>query len=162
MPGNASSDITGRANPFFYYDEGLPPKIGQFLAEVDFSLEVGAKGLPDETLIPEMGRKGQTWITKDDRARVEHEAAIREAGISIVFLRGLSHEGRKRSSLRRNTINLKQILLLLVTKLDAIQEEIASSNKPRYFILYLKGPNKVGYQKHSTLREVWQSLSGSA
>ena len=161
MPGNANLDLTGRASPFFYYDEGLSPRIGEILAHVGFSLEVGARGLSDEVLIPEMGRKGQTWITKDDRAKAQHEAAILDAGISIVFLRGLSHEGRRRSSLRRNTISLKDTLLLLVTKLDAIQAEISSSGRPRYFILYLKGPNRPDYQKHTTLREVWQRLSGS-
>ena len=85
MPGNADLDTTEQAS-LFYYDEGLSPRIGQFLSEIGFSLEVGAKGLPDEILISEMGKKGQTWITKDDRARVEHEAAIRHAGISIVFI----------------------------------------------------------------------------
>ena len=138
------------------------PKIGEILAHVGFSIEVGQRGLSDEVLISEMGGKGQTWITKDDRARVEHEAAIREAGISIVFLRGLSHGGRRRSSLRRNTISLKETLLLLVSKLDAIQAEISSSRGPRYFILYLKGPNRPDVSKHSTLREVGQRLSGSA
>ena len=162
MLGSASSDSTERDSPFFYYDEGLSPRIGEILAHVGFSVEVGARGLPDEVLIPEMGRKGQTWITKDDSARAQHEAIIREAGISIVFLRGLSHGGRRRSSLVRNTISLKETLLLLVTKLDAIQEEISSSRRPRYFILYLRGLNRPDYQKHSTLREVWQSLSGSA
>ena len=88
MPGNESSGTTELASPFFYYDEGLSPKIGEVLAFVGFPIEVGSRGLPDETLIAEMGRKGQTWITKDDRARFEHEAAISEAGISIVFLRG--------------------------------------------------------------------------
>ena len=87
LPGNRSSDTTGRTSPFFYYDEGLSPKIGEILAHVSFSVEVGPKGLSDEALIAEMGRKGQAWITKDDRARVEHEAAIVNAGISIVFLR---------------------------------------------------------------------------
>ena len=77
------------------------------MAYVGFSIEMGEKGKLDEILIPEMGEKHQTWITKDDRARVQHENAILKAGISIVFLRGLSHEGRKRSSLARNTINLK-------------------------------------------------------
>ena len=155
-------DTTEQASPFFYYDEGLSPRIGEILAHVGFSLEIGTRGLSDEALIPEIGRKGQTWITKDDRARVQHEVAIREAGISVVFLRGLSHGGRRRSSLVRNTISLKEALLLLVTKLDAIQTEVSSSSRPRYFILYLKGPNRPDYQKHSTLREVWQSLSGSA
>ena len=93
MPGNANSDTTEQASSFFYYDEGLSPRIGEVLAHVGFSLEVGERGLPDEVLISEMGRKGQAGITKDDRARAQHEAAIREAVISIVFLRGLSHGG---------------------------------------------------------------------
>ena len=153
---------TEQGSPFFYYDEALSPRIGEVLAHVGFSIEVGVKGLSDEVLIPEMGGKGQTWITKDDRAKAQHEASIQEAGISIVFLRGLSHEERRRSSLRRNTISLKETLLLLVTKLDAIQAEISSSRRPRYFILYLKGPNRPELQKHSTLREVWQSLDRGA
>ena len=162
MSGNRSSGSTGRTSPFFCYDEGLSPKIGEVLAHVGFSLEVGSKGLADEALIEEMGRTGQTWITKDDRARVEHEAAIRDAGISIVFLRGLSHGRERRASFRRNVISLKETLLLLVTKLDAIQAELSGSSRARYFILYLRGPNRPEYEKHSTLREVWQSLSRSS
>ena len=118
-------------------------------------------GVPDGSLISEMGSKGQTWITKDDRARVEHEAAIQDAGISIVFVRGQSHGRRRRDSLRRNVISLKETLLLLVNKLDAIEAEISSSNRARYFILFLKSPGRPDYEKHSTLREVWQRLSGS-
>ena len=161
MLGKEDSDITEQANKFFYYDEGLSPEIGRTLAHVGFSLEVGEKGRLDEDIIPEMGRKRQSWVTKDDRSRIQHESLILEAGISIVFLRGLSHDGRKRSSMRRNTINLKQQLLLLVTKLDVIQQEISLLRRPRYFILYLKGLNKPEVEKHSTLREVWERLSGS-
>ena len=161
MPGNASSDTTEQDSPLFYYDEGLSPRIGHFLAEIGYSLEVGAKGLLDEDIIPEMGKRGQTWITKDDRAKVQHEAAIIDAGISIVFLRGLSHGGGKKSPLSKNTISLKELSLMLQTKLEDIENEILSSNKPRYFILYLKSPRKAVYSKHSTLKEVWQQLSGS-
>lgn len=161
MPGNESLGTTGRASPFFYYDEGLSSKIGEVLAHVGYSVEVGAMGVPDGSLISEMGSKGQTWITKDDRARVEHEAAIQDAGISIVFVRGQSHGRRRRDSLRRNVISLKETLLLLVNKLDAIEAEISSSNRARYFILFLKSPGRPDYEKHSTLREVWQRLSGS-
>ena len=160
MPGNENSDSTEQPNEFFYYDEGLSSKIGEVLKHVGFSLEIGGKGRPDEDIIPEMGLKHQTWITKDDRSRVEHEDIILEAGISIVFVRGLSHEGRKRSSLVKNTINLKQLLFLLVSKLDDIQAELSSSTKARYFILYLRS-RKAELSKHSTLREVWQQLFGS-
>lgn len=160
MPGNRNSGTTEPSSPFFLYDEGLAPEIGRVLAHVGFSLEVGEKGKLDEVLIPEMGEKRQTWITKDDRARVQHEDLILKAGISIVFMRGLSHHGRKRSSTVRNTINLKQQLLMLVIKLDSIQAEIASSRKPRFFILFMRGRNKPEISKHSTLREVWKQLSG--
>ena len=144
MPGNESSDTTGTASPFFLYDECLAPEIGRVLAHVGFSVEVGEEGKLDETLIPEMGGKHQTWITKDDRSRIQYEDAILAAGISIVFLRGLSHGGRKRSSLARNTISLKQLLLMLVTKLDSIQAEIVSSRKPRFFILFMRGRRRRG------------------
>ena len=56
------------------------------------------------------------------------------------------------------TINLKQLLLMLVTKLDSIQAEIASTRKPRFFILFLRG-GKAQVEQHSTLREVWERLS---
>lgn len=160
MPGNENSDTTEQANEFFYYDEGLSPKIGEVLKHVGFSLELGKRGKLDEDIIPEMGLKHQTWITKDDRSRVEHEGIILEAGISIVFVRGLSHEGRKQSSLRKNTINLKQLLFLLVSKLDDIQAELSLSNKARYFILFLRS-RKAEVTKHSTLKEVWQRRSGT-
>ena len=91
MPGNRNSGTTEPSSPFFLYDESLAPEIGRVLAHVGFSLEVGEKGKLDEVLIPEMGGKRQTWITKDDRARVQHEDLILKAGISIVFMRGLSH-----------------------------------------------------------------------
>lgn len=160
MLGNGRSDTTGQPNDIFYYDEGLSPKIGEVLKHVGFSLEIGEKGKRDEEIIVEMGTKGQTWITKDDRSRVEHEAAILEAGISIVFVRGLSHEGRRRSSLGKNTINLKQLLYLLVTKLDDIEAELSRQRRARYFILFLRG-KKAEVSKHSTLREVWQKISGN-
>ena len=160
MPGNESSDTTERADPFFYYDEALSPKIGRFLAEIGFSIEVGEKGLLDEYIVPEMGRKRQVWITKDDRARVEHEAAILEAGISIVFVRGLSHGRGKRSSIGKNTIGLKDLLLLLVSKLDAIQSAVDGSRGPRYFLLYLNSSNKPQTDKYSTLKDVSKRLSG--
>jgi len=132
--------------------------IGKVLAHVGFSLEVGEKGTDDETLIAEMGAKHQTWITKDDRARAEHETDILAAGISIVFIRGLSHHGRRRSSLRRNTVSLKEVLLMLVSKLDAIQSEL-SPRRPHYFILFMRTSSRPDLEKHSTLREVWERLA---
>ena len=161
MLGNKKLDTTEQVNEFFYYDEGLSSKIGEVLKHVGFSLEIGERGKPDEEIISEMGVKRQTWITKDDRSRVEHETAILKAGISIVFVRGLSHGGRRRSSLARNTISLKQLLYLLVSKLDDIKAELSKQRRARYFILFLRG-RKAEVSKHSTLKEVWQTLSGNA
>ena len=161
MLGNEGSDTTAQASALFYYDEGLSRKIGEALQHVGFPLKLGESGKTDEEIISEAGLNHQTWITKDDRAKVEHETAILNAGISIVFVRGLSHVGRKRSSLQKNTISLKQLLYLLVSKLDDIEKEISQSNRARYFILFLRG-RRAEISKHSTLREVWQRLSGSA
>ena len=124
MLGKDASDLTEPSTPAFCYDEGLPPEIGRVLAHVGYPVVMAEKGVLDEILIPWMGDRHYTWITKDDRSKTEHEGKILDAGISIVFVRGLSHLKGKRSSLQRNTISLKDILLMLVVKLDVIANEL--------------------------------------
>jgi hypothetical protein len=158
--GKDASDLTGLSSPTFCYDEGLPPEIGKVLAHVGYPVVMARKGVPDEILIPWMGERHLTWITKDDRSKTQHEGIILEAGISIVFVRGLSHSKSKRSSLRRNTISLKDILLMLVVKLDTIVNELTDTSHPRFFILYMTASKKPNLEKHSTLREVQARLSG--
>ena len=48
----------------YCYDESLPPSIGDILKAVDFPVVLATKGTQDEDLICEMGRRGQTWITR--------------------------------------------------------------------------------------------------
>ena len=53
------------------------------------------KGVKDEDLIPLLGKRRFVWITKDDRAKSEHETLLRDANISVVWIRGLSHDRKK-------------------------------------------------------------------
>ena len=120
----------------YCYDESLPPAIGEALKAVGFPVVVAPKGTQDEDLIPAMGQRNQTWITKDDRSKTQHEGLLSAANISVVWVRGLTHERRKRgASLQRNA-SLKDILRMLVNKLDQITAEIAKASGPRYFLLY--------------------------
>ena len=145
----------------YCYDESLPPAIGEALKAVGFPVVLAAKGTPDEELIPEMGRRNQTWITKDDRSKTQHEGLLSAANISVVWVRGLTHgKGKKRSSLSRNA-TLKDILRMLVNKLDRITDEIAKARGPRYFLLY-KSTSKDRLDTFTTLREVQVSLAGSS
>ena len=162
MPGKINSQ---RRQVSYCYDESLPPIIGQALKAVGFPIVFADKGTPDEDLIPKMGRCNQTWITKDDRSKTEHEGLLSAANISVVWVRGLTHgKGKKRASLRRNA-PLKDILRMLVNKLDRITDQIAEARGPRYFLLYTLYTNtsKANQDKIETftaLREVRDSLAG--
>ena len=108
-----------------------------------------------------MGRCNQTWITKDDRSKTEHESLLSAANISVVWVRGLTGKGKKGASLRRNA-TLKDILRMLVNKLDRITDQIAEARGPRYFLLYTN-TSKANQDKIATftaLREVRDHLAG--
>ena len=159
MPGNTNSRLREVS---YCYDESLPPAIGNALAAVGFPIVFADKGTLDEDLIPRMGRLNQTWITKDDRAKIQHENLLSDASISVVWVRGMAHgKGKKRQSLQRNP-SLKDILRMLVNKLDRITDEINKARGPRYFLLYTsasKGnPDKL--ETLTTLREVRDNLAG--
>lgn len=159
MPGNTGSQPR---NVSYCYDESLPPVIGETLKAVGFSIELPPKGVKDEVLIPEMGRRNQVWITKDDRAKTQHERLLAASNISVVWVRGLTHEKRRRrSSLQRNA-SLKDILRMLVTKLDGIAEEIGNARGPRYFLLYTttSRKNQDRVEVFTRLREVRDRLAG--
>ena len=156
MPGNTNSQFRQVS---YCYDESLPPAIGKALKAVGFPVVLAAKGTPDEELIPQMGRCNQTWITKDDRSKTQHEDLLSAANISVVWVRGLTHgKGKKRASLPRHA-TLKDILGMLVNKLDRITDEIAKAHGPRYFLLY-KSTSKDRLDTFTTLREVSDSLAG--
>ena len=148
----------------YCYDESLPPAIGEALKAVGFPVVVAPKGTQDEDLIPAMGRRNQTWITKDDRSKTQHEGLLSAANISVVWVRGLTHERRKRgASLQRNA-SLKDILRMLVNKSDQITIEIAKASGPRYFLLYTTTSrnNQARIEVFTKLREVRDRLAGAS
>jgi hypothetical protein len=146
----------------YCYDECLPSSIGDILKAVDFPVVLATKGTQDEDLIYEMGRRGQTWITKDDRAKTRHEGLLYTTKTSVVWIRGLTHEKRKRNASLQRNASLKDILRMLVNKLDQITSEIAKARGPRYFLLYTTAskarPDQ--YEVFTTLRQVQDRLAG--
>ena len=126
----------------FYLDECLPYKIAFYLKEVGYPITCGyeefqqQQGLKDPYLIPYLGAKGYTWITKDDEAKKEHKNDIRTAGISVVWVRSL--ERQKGKPPKKNYIIVKDLHRMLTDKLDSIAEMIANSKTTLYFLLYMK------------------------
>ena len=159
MPGKIDSQPR---HVSYCYDESLPPIIGKTLKAVGFPFVLAAKGTLDEDLIPEMGRRNQVWITKDDRSKTQHEGLLTTANISVVWVRGLTHEKRKRRGSIQRNVSLKDILRMLVNKLDQITGEIANARGPRYFLLYTSTSKaqKDKVEVFPTLRQVRDRLAG--
>ncbi len=160
MPGKRSSKGSRLRNVSYCYDESLSPRIGELLAAVDYPIVQFRKGVKDEELIPAMGKCGHTWITKDNRSKTQHEALLREARISVVWVRGLTHERRKRKGSIQRTVRMKDVLKMLVNKLDELTEILEKSRSPRHFILYMTASGKVAYDRFTSLREVHGRLAG--
>ena len=160
MPGKTNSQP--RQVVSYCYDESLPPNIGEVLKAAGFPIILAAKGIKNEVLIPEMGRLRQTWITKDDRSKTEHEDDLSTAKISVVWVRGLTHEKRKKGASLRRKASMKDILRMLVNKLDRITSEIAKAKGPRYFLLYTTTSRNAQdrLDVFTTLREVRDRLAG--
>lgn len=163
MPGKTPSQPK---EVIFCYDEGLPPRIGEVLSDVGYPIVFPIKRTKDEDLIPHMGQKGLTWITKDDRSKTEHEELLREANISVIWIRGLSHERKNRPAPISKHPSMKDILSMLVNKLDEITATIAAANGPRYFLLYMRSRKSLAPEiraiSYSSLREVRDRLAGLA
>lgn len=128
----------------FLLDECLPYRVADSLREVGFNITSshgeGVDGWEDDQLIPWLGVQQFVWITKDDSARKAHERAIQSAQISVVWVRGTE---RKDGTTIKNTINLKEVLHLLVAKLDDMRDVIAEANGPRFFLLHMRGKSPV-------------------
>ncbi len=107
-----------------------------------------------------------TWITKDDRSKTVHEALLREANISVVWVRGLSHERKGKPTPISKHPTMKDVLRMLVEKIDDITAEIARANGPRYFLLYTgvrqSGRTEIRAVSYTNLREVRDRLAGLA
>ena len=130
-----------RSGVVYRYDESLPPEIGRVLAHVGFPVVFASPGTKDEILIPDMGANGQTWITKDNQSRTEHGNLIEEAGVNVVWVRGLSDGNRRGGSIERNA-SMKDILRMLVNQPDRITDILTQADRPRYFLLYVVGAKR--------------------
>ena len=149
-----------RSGVVYRYDESLPPEIGRVLAHVGFPVVFASPGTKDEILIPDMGANGQTWITKDSQSRTDHRNLIEAAGVSVVWIRGLSDSKRRRGSIQR-TASMKDILRMLVNQLDRITDILEKADTPRYFLLYMVGTKKNDQiETFTNLREVGNRLAG--
>ena len=161
MPGKKPSQPK---EVIFCYDEGLPPSIGEVLSDVGYAIVFPIKHTKDEDLIPYMGQRGLTWITKDDRSKSEHEALLTNANISVIWIRGLSHERKNRPGPISKHPSMENILLMLATKLDEITGIIAAANGPRYFLLYMRARKNRGLEilavPYTNLRQVRDRLAG--
>ena len=82
-------------------------------------------------LITWLAQNQFVWITKDDDARKRHIGHIGQAGVSVVWVRGL--DGRK------NIVSIKQVHLMLTVKLEELIEELRASTRPLHFMVYLSG-----------------------
>ena len=123
----------------FFLDENLPPQVARALALVGYPIthpeEHGKRGAKDPALITWLAQNQFVWITKDDDARKRHIDRIREAGVTVVWVRGL--EGRK------NRVSIQQMHLMLTVKLQDLMEELQKLTGPRHFMLYLSGRRPV-------------------
>jgi hypothetical protein len=125
----------------FYLDESLPYQIAIMLNQVGHPITCwyeefkGQQGLKDPYLIPYLGGKAYTWITKDDSAKREHEPEIRAAQISVIWVCGLERPTNKP---KQNFVTIKDLHRMLTDKLDDLERMIAGSNKPQYFTLAMR------------------------
>lgn len=138
----------------FLLDESLPPIIADVLKQVGYPItgcrEQELLGARDEDLIAWMGARNMVWVTKDDAAKARHGAAIRQARISVTWVRGLERRNRTTG---RNNISVKELRRMLTDKLDDIEEIVSSSRSPRYFMLYLRN-NGPTLRRYNALEEV--------
>ena len=123
----------------FFLDENLPPQIARALALVGYPIthpeDHDKRGEKDPDLIGWLGRNQFVWITKDDDARKRYINQIGQAGVSVVWVRGL--DGRK------NRVNTQQVHLMLTVKLQDLVEKLQEATVPRHFMLYLSGKRPV-------------------
>lgn len=129
----------------FFLDECLPWRIAEALKTFGYPIISwyeefqGQQGLKEPYLIPYLGAKEYTWITKDDEAKREHENEIRTAGISVIWVRGLEREKGKP---KKNDISIRDVHRMLTDKLDIAESEIGNSNRSLYYMLWMDSAGK--------------------
>jgi predicted nuclease of predicted toxin-antitoxin system len=144
----------------FFLDECLPYQIAYWLQRVGHPITCwheefhGQQGLKEPYLIPYLGAKSYTWITKDDEAKKEHESEIRTAGINVVWLRGLA---RAKGQPKKNKISIKDVNRMLTDKLDTITQALQSTKKPIYYLMWMASGGKPVLKK-ITLEEFFKKI----
>lgn len=112
------------------------------------------QGIKDPFIIPHLGVKHYTWITKDDEAKKEHENEIRVANISVIWVRGVEREKGKP---KKNDIKIKDLHRMLTDKLDIAKSEIEASKSPIHYLLWMSSGHKPVIKK-TTLEGFFQKL----
>lgn len=156
MSGNGNSLPPGTR---FLLDECLPGEIADALQMVGYPIiscekAFGGKGRKDrEDIVPYCSANHLVWITKDDAARSEHRKDIEDHGISVVWLRGILRERKKRDDAAPK-LRMQDIHRMLVNKLDEIEATVSSADHPHYFVLYMRIDRKTEFKRFATLTEV--------
>jgi hypothetical protein len=145
----------------FFIDECLPYQIALMLKQVGYPVTCWweefqqQQGFKDPFIIPHLGAKRYTWITKDDEAKKEHKEEIRIAQISVIWVYGLDRTINKP---KHNKISIKDLHRMLTDKLDDIENMIVNSNKPQYFTLGLQADGKPRLNK-TTLDDFFKNVT---
>jgi predicted nuclease of predicted toxin-antitoxin system len=146
-----SKELSPKIEPaLFFLDECLPYKVADSLRLVGYPITSWKdefqwqQGYKDSPLIQYLGAKRYCWITKDDEAKQEHQSEIITAQISVVWVCGLAHLKKQP---RRNYISSQDLHRMLTLRLNDIKEKITTSQKPQYFVLYMRKSGKVILQK---------------
>ena len=84
--------------------------------------EHGKRGEKDPDLIVWLAQNQFVWVTKDDDARKRHIGQIGQAGVSVVWVRGLA--GRK------NAVSIQQVHLMLTVKLEELIVKTGGEYRP--------------------------------
>ena len=131
MPGSAGSSEPLR-DISFLLDEGLPKQVAHALALVGYRIvaaaDAGLRGGADPDVIQYASDRSMVWITKDHAARSEHEHALRETSVSVIWVRGLKHPAK-------NNIDAFELHRMLTDRLLAVARHVRDARGPRYFTL---------------------------
>ena len=146
-------------SPTFLLDECLSYRVAEMLKEVGCSVTSvraeGLMGIRDSELIPLLSERGMVWVTKDDAARTRHSGAIEQSRISVVWIRGVQ---RTSGTTQGKVINNKQLLHMLIAKIDDMGSMVRKARGPRYFLLSMSG-GRPKLEHFTDIRDVGKRLA---
>jgi predicted nuclease of predicted toxin-antitoxin system len=146
----------------FYLDECIPEQLGKALAQVDYPITipeaVGKKGELDPDLLPWLAENGYVWVTKDSAAKRRHRDLIIKGDITVVWVRGLEHEGPT-GSVYEHTINTQQTFILLATLIPDVAKLLPKTHGRTDHILFY--PRNKKWPRHLQVPRYLEELSRS-